>query len=56
MYRREDIRGEFEKKEGRLKKTWETRLSGQMSVLAEFDNIYRAVKRVFRQANISDSQ
>jgi uncharacterized protein len=51
----DDVRGEFYKKEARLKKTWETRLSGQMTSLSEFDSIYRAVKRVFRQAMITDA-
>jgi hypothetical protein len=49
-----DVRGEFYKKEARLKKTWKTRLSPQMASLSEFDGIYRAVKRVFRQAMITD--
>ncbi len=49
-----NVRGEFYKKEARLKKTWETRLSAQMATLSEFDSIYRAVKRVFRQAEITD--
>lgn len=48
----DEVRGEFYKKEARLKKTWETRLSAQMTNLSEFDNVYRAVKRAFRQAKI----
>lgn len=48
------VRDEFQKKEARLKKTWETRLSTQMANLTEVDNVYRAVKRRFRQANITD--
>jgi predicted nucleotidyltransferase component of viral defense system len=51
----DDVRGEFHKKEARLKKTWETRLSAQMANLSAFDNIYRAVKRTLRQAKITDS-
>lgn len=50
----EDVRSEFHKKETRLKKMWETRLSSQMTNLTEFDHVYRAVKRVFRQAGITD--
>ena len=50
----DDVRHEFAKKEARLKITWEKRLSAQMSQLPEFDDIYRAVKRVFRQARITD--
>jgi uncharacterized protein len=49
----DDVGCEFQKKEARLKKMWETRLSAQMANLFEFDNIYRAVKRSFRQANIT---
>lgn len=50
-----EIKEEFSKKEMRLKKTWHTRLSTQMANLPEFDNIYRGVKRVFRQAKITDA-
>lgn len=50
----DEVRGEFSKKEARLKKMWETRLSAQMTSLPEFDKIYRAVKRAFRQAKITD--
>lgn len=50
----DEVRGEFNKKEARLKKTWESRLSAQMSSLPEFDNVYRAVKRCLRQAKITD--
>lgn len=53
--RLDDVREEFYKKETRLKKTWETRLSAQMASLSEFDNVYRAVKRAFRQAKITNS-
>jgi hypothetical protein len=49
-----DVKGEFVKKETRLRKTWESRLSAQISNLPEFDNIYRTVKRAFRQANITE--
>jgi predicted nucleotidyltransferase component of viral defense system len=51
----DEVREEFYKKEARLKKTWETRLSAQMASLSEFDNVYRAVKRAFRQAKITDT-
>ncbi|EKE25827.1 MAG: hypothetical protein ACD_5C00024G0002 [uncultured bacterium] len=46
------VRGEFYRKEARLKKTWETRLSAHMASLSEFNNVYRAVKRSFRQAKL----
>lgn len=48
----DEVRDELDKKEARLKKTWENRLSKQMASLSEFDAIYRAVKRAFRQAKI----
>lgn len=49
-----EICSEFSKKEARLRKTWESRLSTQMAYLPEFDNVYRSVKRAFRQANITN--
>jgi len=51
----DEVRGEFDKKEARLEKTWETRLSAQMANLPEFDDVYRAVKRTLRQAKITNS-
>jgi predicted nucleotidyltransferase component of viral defense system len=51
----DEVRDEFSKKEARLKKTWETRLAAQMASLSEFDNVYRAVKRAFRQAKITET-
>ncbi len=45
-------RGEFEKKEARLKSLWEKRLSTQMVSLPEYDDVFRAVKRTFRQAGL----
>ncbi|MBI4405161.1 MAG: nucleotidyl transferase AbiEii/AbiGii toxin family protein [Deltaproteobacteria bacterium] len=48
-----DVRGEFENKETRLRKTWVTRLSSQMNSLPEFDGVYRAVKRHLRQSKIT---
>lgn len=48
-----EVHEEFYKKEARLKTTWVTRLSAQMTSLTEFDNVYRAVKRAFRQAKIT---
>jgi hypothetical protein len=43
---------EFQKKEARLKKLWSTRLAAQMAELPEFDGIFRAVQRAFRQAGL----
>lgn len=52
----DEVRGEFEKKEARLKKTWESRLSAQMSTLPEFESVFRAVKRELRQAGITPTE
>ena len=41
---------EFSRKEARLKKLWRERLSAQVAILPEFDQVYRAVKRELRQA------
>jgi predicted nucleotidyltransferase component of viral defense system len=49
----EAVRGEFDTKETRLSRTWESRLSPQMSNLPEFEGVYRAVKRKLRQARIT---
>jgi uncharacterized protein len=48
----EERKGEFEKKEMRLKILWEKRLNEQMSSLPKFEEVFRAVKRTFRQAGI----
>jgi predicted nucleotidyltransferase component of viral defense system len=48
----EQRQGEFDKKELRLKKTWETRLSKQMTSLPEYDEVFREVKRSFRKAGL----
>lgn len=47
--------GEFDKKGPRLKKTWVTRLSKQMTSLPEYDKVFREVKRAFRKAGLLDS-
>ena len=50
-FRERDLAGmndELLKKETRLKKLWQTRLSYQMVALPHFDEVFRAVKRVFR--------
>ena len=49
-----DVRGEFHKKEPRLKKMWDARLALQISTLPEFEGVYRAVKRSMRQAKITE--
>jgi predicted nucleotidyltransferase component of viral defense system len=47
-----DVREEFLRKEKRLKKLWEMRLSSQMTKLPEFDYVYREVQRKLRQAGL----
>ncbi|MFH1288351.1 MAG: nucleotidyl transferase AbiEii/AbiGii toxin family protein [bacterium] len=47
-----DIKEEFQRKEARLKKLWEIRLSSQMLALPEFEQVYREVRREFRQAKL----
>jgi len=39
-----------QRKEARLKKLWNVRLSAQMVCLPEFDEVYRAVLRELRKA------
>ncbi len=41
---------EFRNKQARYKKLWQIRLAPQMRKLPEFDTVYRAVRRSFRQA------
>lgn len=43
-------RENFIRKEARLKKLWDLRLSSQMAALPEFDQVFRAVSRELRQA------
>ncbi len=40
------------KKEARLKTLWAARLSNQMSVLPPFDQVFREIRPVLRQANL----
>jgi hypothetical protein len=39
-------------KEARLKALWSKRLAYQMASLPEFDDVFRAVQRTLRQANL----
>ncbi len=48
----ETIAKEFMKKETRLKKLWQARLSNQMVALPHFDEVYRSVRRSFRVAGL----
>ncbi|MEI6531010.1 MAG: nucleotidyl transferase AbiEii/AbiGii toxin family protein [bacterium] len=45
-----DVRGVLIRKEARLKKLWNVRLSTQMALLPEFDEVYRTSLRGLRQA------
>ena len=49
----EEVTSVLSSKEARYKKLWNARLAAQMSKLPEFDTVYRAVRRAFRQAGIS---
>jgi len=48
----ETINERLEVKEARLQRLWSRRLAGQMATLPEFDGVFRAVRRAFRQAGI----
>ena len=45
-----DVKEIFIHKEARLKKLWQTRLSSQMTLLPEFERVFRATLRELRQA------
>jgi len=49
----ETISERLEIKQLRLQRLWSRRLAGQMATLPEFDGVFRAVRRAFRQAGIS---
>lgn len=48
----DSIRGQYDKKENRLKILWEKRLSQQMNDLPEFEGVYRNVRRKLRKFGI----
>jgi len=48
----EKRKGEFERKEQRLKKMWATRLHVQVASLPEYEMVFREVKRAFRHAGL----
>ena len=48
----DERKDEFLKKEKRLQKLWNKRLSSQMSILPKYNDIFRAVKRSYRQAGL----
>jgi predicted nucleotidyltransferase component of viral defense system len=47
-----DVAGEFRNKKARLQKLWENRLGTQVSLLPEFESVFREVQRTLRQAEI----
>jgi hypothetical protein len=49
----ETISEQLKIKQARLQRLWSRRLAGQMATLPEFDSVFRAVRRAFRQAGIS---
>jgi predicted nucleotidyltransferase component of viral defense system len=48
----EGIEAAILQKEARLRALWSTRLAYQMSTLPQFDEVFRAVRRTLRQANL----
>ncbi len=48
----ESFRGQLARKEANLRATWDHRLRGQMAILPEFDEVFRGVRRAFRQAGL----
>ena len=51
----EAIRVQLKVKQSRLGRLWNLRLAGQMAALPDFEGVFRAVRRAFRQAGISTS-
>jgi len=47
-----DVKENFVRKEARLKKLWNARLTAQMATLPEFDEVFRATLRELRQAGL----
>jgi len=50
--RLESVRGQLARKEANLRAAWDRRLGGQMAILPEFNEVFRGVRRVFRQARL----
>ena len=48
----ESVRGQLTEKRANLRATWDRRLRGQMATLPEFDEVFRSIRRVFRQAGL----
>jgi predicted nucleotidyltransferase component of viral defense system len=49
---REGLQGALARKEARLRALWNTRLSYQMATLPPFEQVFREMRRTFRQANL----
>lgn len=49
----ESLRGILREKEPRYRRLWETRLSAQVAILPEFDQVFRAVRRALRQVGVA---
>jgi hypothetical protein len=49
---RETMTADLEKKQARSKKLWSARLSPQMATLPPFEDVFRAVRRTLRAANL----
>lgn len=47
------LRGVLREKEPRYRRLWETRLSAQVAVLPDFDQVFRAVRRALRQVGLA---
>lgn len=47
------LRGAIREKEPRYRRLWQTRLSPQVAILPDFDDVYRAVRRALRQVGVT---
>lgn len=47
------LRGAIREKEPRYRRLWQTRLSPQVAILPDFDDVYRAVRRSLRQVGVT---
>jgi uncharacterized protein len=51
---RETMTADLEKKEARYRKLWNARLGSQMATLPPFEDVFRAMRRSLRAANLID--
>ncbi len=47
------LRGVIREKEGRYRRLWATRLSTQVAILPDFDQVFRGVRRALRQVGVA---